>query len=86
MFRFPEQDSRSFDENGGEHEASRLMIANRETRKFGQGVTMVSRVRTPSTISFENVRPPVRRISLLEIKGFARNWYTVRFRNVPVTE
>jgi TolB-like protein len=79
-----DNDSRFIDDRGRQFEASRLMIGNQETRKFGRGVTVVARVPTPARVIFENVGTSIERITLLEVKGFARNWYTVQFRNVAV--
>jgi TolB-like protein len=79
-------DSRFFDQSGSEFQASRLFVGTQETRKFGQGVTVVSKVRTPARILFENVRKEVTHMALLELKGYARKWYTVQFRNVVVAQ
>jgi hypothetical protein len=51
-----------------------------------RGVPLVRGVSTEATVAFENVGENVTRISLLELKGYAReSWYVAQFRDVPVT-
>lgn len=61
-------------------------MAWQRTQLSRRGVMLVSGVRTPATVTFENVTPTARRFSLLELSGFSRDWFTVQFRNVPLTE
>jgi TolB-like protein len=77
-----DNDSRFIDDRGRQFQAARLFVGNQQTAKYGQGATVVAGVPTPARIIFENVAQDIGRITLLEVKGFARNWYTVQFRNI----
>jgi len=73
--------SRIFDTDGNEYSANRVNLANNNSHHQRVSGTLVSDIKTKSSIQFDNFPAHVKQLSLVELKG---NGLTIQFRDINI--
>jgi hypothetical protein len=80
--------SRTFDQGGGEYQAGRVQLGNKENDLYVEA-DLVSGVPISAMLTFEKIPAEASRLTVLEMsflwkKGFEGKFFTVQMRNIPL--
>ncbi len=79
--------TRVFDDFGNEYITSKIQLGNFYSTKYELANKLVAGVPMKAVISFDNISPQTKLITLLEISCRGNNkFFSVQLRNIPITE
>jgi TolB-like protein len=82
-----DRNTRFFDDFGNEYFASGIQLGNKALEYGGVGNTLVAGVPMRVFVSFDNISPQTKIITLLEISCQANNkYFSAQLRNIPISQ
>jgi len=83
---YPGEKTRFFDDFGNEYFSNKIQLGNFASSRDVSN-TLVAEVPMKVIVSFDNISPDTKNLTLLEIRCYANNkHFSAQFRNIPITE